>query len=200
MRITQETKQKNRLKILEVAAGLFLEQGFEKTTTRDISRACGMAKGTLFNYFSSKETLAMTLVAEAMEEGRESYLMRRDGGETITEDLFLFVASELRALRPYRTYIGPVLESGMSVFAKEAVCPVGESARRNHFKTLAEILGNHDYQLVKESVTLTLYWSLYLGILAHWSKDDSQNQEETLALVDYSMKLFTLTVSGGVPE
>jgi AcrR family transcriptional regulator len=200
MRITQETKEKNRLKILDTAARLFLEQGFEKTTTRDISKACGMAKGTLFNYFSSKETLAMTMVAEAMEEGRDVYLSRRGNDESLMEDLFLFVASELRALRPYRTYIGPVLESGMSVFAKEAICPVGEAARRNHIRTLADILSTHNYQLVEESVTLTLYWSLYLGILAYWSKDTSPNQEESLALVDYSMKLFSLTVSSGVPE
>ncbi|WP_028585267.1 TetR/AcrR family transcriptional regulator [Desulfogranum mediterraneum] len=200
MRITQEAKQQNRKRILQVAASLFSEQGYGKTTTRDISTACKMAKGTLFNYFPSKETLAMTMVAEAMEEGRERYLERRAGEESLVEELFLLVASELRALRPYRLYIGPVLESGMSVFAKEACCPAGEQARRAHLETVAAILAAHHYELVPESIAVTLYWSLYLGILAHWSKDTSSHQQATLSLLDYSMKVFAVTISGSLPE
>lgn len=198
MRITQEAKENNRKKILNVAATLFRELGYEKTTTRDISKGCGMAKGTLFNYFPSKETLAMTLVADAMEEGRLRYLKRRNGEESLEEEMFLFVASELRALRPFRKYIGPVLESTMSVFAKSSSCPAGEKARREHLLTVANILAGHNYQIDEKSVAVTLYWSLYLGILAHWSRDESELQQESLALLDYSMKVFGATVSGNI--
>ncbi|MFH0780978.1 MAG: TetR/AcrR family transcriptional regulator [Pseudomonadota bacterium] len=200
MRITQEAKRQNRQKILETAATLFNEQGYEKTTTRDISKACGMAKGTIFNYFPSKETLAMTMVAEAMEEGRQTYLKRRSGAENLLEDLFLFVASELRALRSFRLYIGPVLESGMSVFAKHSNCPAGEEARLAHLNTVGSILEDHDFEIPENSVTVTLYWSLYLGLLAHWSKDTSDNQQETLALLDYSMRVFTSIIAGHLPQ
>ena len=200
MRISQQAKQQNRERILKVAATLFAEQGYEKTTTRDISTACKMGKGTLFNYFPSKETLAMTMVAEAMEEGRKLYLKRKQGAESLVEDLFLLVASELRGLRPYRLYIGPVLESGMSVFAKQASCVAGEQARQSHLDTVATILAAHHYELVPESIAVTLYWSLYLGILAHWSKDNSSHQQATLTLVDYSMKVFVTTISGSLPE
>lgn len=181
---------------MERAAALFNELGYEKTTTRDISNACGMAKGTLFNYFSSKETLAMTMVAEAMETGRDMYLRRRTGEESFIEDMFLFVASELRALRPFRCYIGPVLESGMSVFAKHSICPAGEKARQAHLNTVGSILTSHNYEMIQDSIALTLYWSLYLGILAHWSRDTSPHQQESLTLLDYSMKVFALTISG----
>lgn len=198
MRITQEAKEANRKKILTVAFDLFQENGYEKTTTRDISTSCGMAKGTLFNYFASKETLAMTLVAEAMEKGRWQYLERRNNEESLEEDLFLFVASELRALRPFRSYIGPVLESTMSVFAKTSSCPAGEQARVEHLRTLGEILARHNFEMDKTSVTVTVYWSLYLGILAHWSQDGSHHQQETLALLDYSMKVFGATISGNI--
>lgn len=198
MRITKETKERNRKKILAVTATLFREQGYEKTTTRDISKACGMAKGTLFNYFPSKETLAMTLVADAMEAGRVHYFERRNGEESLEEDMFLFVASELRALRPFRKYIGPVLESTMSVFAKVSTCPAGEKARKAHLYTVGKILSAHNYDFVEDSITVTLYWSLYLGILAHWSKDDSYHQQQSLALLDYSMKVFGASISGNI--
>lgn len=195
MRITQEAKEKTRKTILEAAEKLFAKRGFEQTTTRDISAASGIAKGTLFNYFKSKETLAMTLVAEAMESGRKNYERRKTGEEGLVEELFLFVASELRALKPYRKYIGPVLESGMSVFSKRSICSAGEEARRNHLKTVGRILAKHGFAMEHNSIIVTLYWSLYLGILAHWSNDETPKQSETLGLIDYSMQTFANTIS-----
>jgi len=198
MRITKEAKEKNREKILEIAEKLFARKGYEQTTTRDISEACGMAKGTLFNYFDSKETLAMTLVARAMESGRQDYLRRKSGDESLVEELFLLVASELRALRPYRSYIGPVLESGMSIFTKKSICPAGDQARQAHLKTVEVALATRGFAAIRNSVAATLYWSLYLGILAHWSGDRSANQAESLALADYSLQVFVNTISGNI--
>ncbi|MCB2181078.1 MAG: TetR/AcrR family transcriptional regulator [Desulfobulbaceae bacterium] len=198
MRITQEAKKENRKKILRVAEKLFTRKGYEQTTTRDISESCGMAKGTLFNYFKSKETLAMTLVAQAMDKGRKNYLRRKSGRESLVEELFLLVASELRALRPYRDYIGPVLESGMSVFSKKSICPAGEEVRLAHMETVASILDAHGFEMVPNSIPVTLYWSLYLGILAFWSNDTSENQVETLAMIDYSMQTFVNTISANL--
>jgi len=37
---------------------------------------------------------------------------------------------------------------------------------------------------------MQLYWTLYLGVIAYWAADDSPNQEDTLALLDQSTKLF----------
>lgn len=200
MRITKEAKEINRAKILEVAEQLFTRNGYENTTTRDISSGAGMAKGTLFNYFNSKETLAMTMVAEAMESGRKAYMKRRTDEESLDEEMFLFIASELRALKSFRKYIGPVLESCMSIFAKQNICLAGEQARVNHLKTVRGILRSHGFDMESDSISVTLYWSLYLGILAHWSKDATTNQSETLALIDYSIQTFVNTISANIVE
>jgi len=198
MRITQQAKAENRIKILNMSQKLFNRLGYEKTTTRDISEACGMAKGTLFNYFKSKETLAMTMVADAMETGQKQYKSRKSGDENFEEELFLLIASELRALRPFRHYIGPVLESGMSVFSKISSCEAGDKARKSHLETVLKILLTHGFESAEDSIIITMYWSLYLGILAHWSRDNSDRQSETLTLVDYAMHMFTSTVVGEI--
>lgn len=198
MRITREAKENNRKNILETAEKLFAVRGYEQTTTRDISEACNMAKGTLFNYFTSKEDLAMTLVARAMESGRQTYLRRKSGDESLVEELFLLVASELRALKPYRPYIGPVLESGMSIFAKKSTCPAGDQARQAHLQTVEAALAGQGFSAIRNSTAATLYWSLYLGILAYWSGDQSENQVETLTLVDYTMQVFVNTIAGNI--
>ena len=50
-----------RDQILEAALGLFIENGFEKTPTSAISKAAGVATGTLFHHFKTKEDLINAL-------------------------------------------------------------------------------------------------------------------------------------------
>lgn len=196
MRITEQAKQETRARILEKAAGLFSAKGFEDCTTRDLAVAAGLAAGTLFNYFPSKETLAMTMVAEALNRGWEDFQRRRTGQEDLAEDLFLFIASGLRRLRPLRPFIGPVLERSLSPFPRKIVCPEGEAARQEHLADMQEIIGRHGFTEAPDYVAITMYWSLYLGILAFWANDESPNQEATQALMDYSIRMFVQVICG----
>jgi AcrR family transcriptional regulator len=200
MRVTKKAKEKTRATILAAAEKLFLRNGYEQTTTRDIASAAEIAAGTLFNYFPSKETLAMTMVADAMTKGGENYRKRRSGQESVEEDLFLLISSELRCLRPFRKFIGPVLESTMSLFSKSKSCPAGESARVEHLNTVKEIITADGACRIPDFIAISLYWSLYLGILAYWSKDRSRNQEETMAMIDYSLKVLTQAIGGNAGE
>ncbi|MEN8136255.1 MAG: TetR/AcrR family transcriptional regulator [Thermodesulfobacteriota bacterium] len=195
MRITKEAKKKTAQKILRAAEKLFTSVGYKDTTTRQIAEQAGIATGTLFNYFPSKETLAMSLLAEEISQGREDYFRRRSDDEDFSEDLFLLISSEIRRLKPYRKFVGPVLESTMSLFSKETSCPAGDSTRAEHLQAVRDIIHNHGYSKIPDYISTSLYWSLYLGILAFWSTDESRNQEETLALMDYSINVFTQTIS-----
>lgn len=66
MRIVKEaTERKNE--ILDAAAVLFSEKGFDHTSTNDILEAVGIAKGTLYHHFKSKEAI-MDAVIERQSE------------------------------------------------------------------------------------------------------------------------------------
>src|SRR6266702_3132225 len=145
MRISEQAKQESRARILEKAAELFVGKGFEDTTTRDIALAAGLAAGTMFNYFPSKETLAMTMVTEALGQGTEDFQRRRTGEEELTEELFLFIASGLRRLQPLRPFLGPVLERSLSPFPRKTVCQEGEAARLAHLDVVQKIIGRHRF-------------------------------------------------------
>jgi AcrR family transcriptional regulator len=54
MRVRTDRK---RQKIVEAAAALFIEQGFERTSMSAISARVGGSKATLYGYFASKEEL-----------------------------------------------------------------------------------------------------------------------------------------------
>ncbi|QHW33326.1 TetR/AcrR family transcriptional regulator [Paenibacillus rhizovicinus] len=54
-------KEQTRTRIKEAALTLFSEQGYELTTVEAIAKLAGVAKGTFFNYFSSKDELICDL-------------------------------------------------------------------------------------------------------------------------------------------
>lgn len=198
MRISEQSKQENRTRILAQSAKIFVSKGFEDTTTRDIAQASGLAVGTLFNYFPSKETLAMTMISDALTQGAEDFQRRRTGKEELAEELFLFVASGLRRLQPLRPFLGPVLERSLSTFPRKSICPKGETTRLTHLAAVQEIIARHSFVETPDYVAMTIYWSLYLGILAFWANDHSPNQEESKSLIDYSIRTFVHVISGAV--
>ena len=81
MRITAEAKAETRDRIIDVAARLFTTDGWDNTTTRGIATAAGIAAGTVFNYFESKEAIVAALMSEALEEAQKEVRKRHGGGE-----------------------------------------------------------------------------------------------------------------------
>lgn len=58
--MNEQVKDK-RTAIMEAALKLFTERGFHGTSTAQISKEAGVATGTLFNYFPTKEDLINSL-------------------------------------------------------------------------------------------------------------------------------------------
>jgi len=57
----EQTKLQNRQAILDAARGVFGEMGYEACTVRDIIRRTGLAAGTFYNYYRSKEEVYLAL-------------------------------------------------------------------------------------------------------------------------------------------
>jgi AcrR family transcriptional regulator len=58
-----------RERILEVALDLFTEQGFDKTSLREVSERVGVTKAALYYYFPSKEQIFAELVQRVHSVG-----------------------------------------------------------------------------------------------------------------------------------
>jgi AcrR family transcriptional regulator len=194
MRVTKKTKEKTRKTIVDTARKLFIKKGFDETTTRDIAAGSGIAAGTLFNYFSSKESLGMEIIAEALEAARDDYEKLRRGKEALEEDLFLYVVTGLNRLEPHRKYLAQVVETALSPFTGSAGNEAAERARITHLEEVTALLQMNDKAGQPSFVAIHLYWTLYLGVLAFWSQDTSPDQEDTLVLLDQSMRLFTASL------
>lgn len=220
MRVTQEVKDKTRDRILKSARKLFGARGFDPTTTRDIAAKAGIATGTLFNYYPGKEALGMALLAQALDAAEAEFASRLLRDESIEELLFAHAMTGIRTLAPYRSFVAEVLEAAMSPFALGAD---GDAARvrTRHLETVDRIISlcvaNRSACGLKATaqdiavqaadcaappthfVAMHLYWTLYLGALAFWTADESPNQEDTLVVLDQSIRLFvqSLGISNG---
>ncbi len=77
-----ELVQRRRRRIADAAVQLFIDNGFHKTTTRQIARAAGSSIGSLYEYFASKEDI-LYMVCESIhaevERGISEALSRAAG-------------------------------------------------------------------------------------------------------------------------
>jgi len=55
-----------KAKILDVAQKLFIDKGYEKTTTQEIVDISGLAKGTVFHHFKTKEYILLGVLEKSM--------------------------------------------------------------------------------------------------------------------------------------
>ena len=61
MRVTKSAEERKN-EILDVAEQLFVEKGFDNTSTNDIINEVGIARGTLYYHFKSKEEILDAMV------------------------------------------------------------------------------------------------------------------------------------------
>ena len=65
---TVKKPKERRAEIIAAARELFHKQGYDKTTMRHVMDALGIAKGTIYHYFRSKEELLEVVVSETIDE------------------------------------------------------------------------------------------------------------------------------------
>src|ERR1700722_17726858 len=105
----EKNKENTKRRILAAALELFKEKGLEGTTTKEISKRSGIAEGTLFNYFKTKEDLALYFFQKETDDliawFRADPRLRK---APLTEQLFAIIHRQLEYIEPYEDFIGAV--------------------------------------------------------------------------------------------
>jgi AcrR family transcriptional regulator len=98
---TQDQGSERREQILEVALKQFSDYGYHKTKVSDIVKAAGVAQGTFYWYFKSKEAIALEIIhnkeadllAVVSQGYRDSKVTVQEvvqASEKLFEDFFVF--------------------------------------------------------------------------------------------------------------
>jgi AcrR family transcriptional regulator len=140
-----------RRALLDAAAKLFAERGFDRTTVRDIAREAGANQSLLFRYFGSKDALFEEVVART---GREQI------ATTPAERLF---RTSLRGVLEPGGERNRVLETYLrSPGSDSAAEALRQELGHDYARTLATLTDAPDAELRAD---LALAWLLGIGLV-----------------------------------
>ncbi|NEN86929.1 TetR/AcrR family transcriptional regulator [Paenibacillus elgii] len=83
-------KQELKERIFTHAIKLFKEKGFDNVTVEEITQACGIAKGTFYNYFPKKEAVLLHLAVSQLESVHETIQNNKNMPDLKQQLLHLF--------------------------------------------------------------------------------------------------------------
>jgi len=197
-----QNKAAIRKRIVTAALSLFQTKGFDSTTTKAIARKAGIAEGTVFNYFHTKEDIALYFfeqeVDHAMATVRENPRLRK---APLEEKLFALVHSQLEFLAPHERFIGAAF-----IHALRPASPLGmfshraQELRHRYVGFVQELFQESLPKQRNNPITFLapeVFWFYYLGALLYWLHDSSPGKQNTLAFLDRSLSIGVSVLKQG---
>ena len=100
---------KTKRKIFETSMKLFAEKGYENTSIEEITATVGVAKGTLYYHFSSKEEIFNFLVEEGMKLLKNSIEIKTERVNNYIDKIKAVVLIQIKVIVKYENLITIVL-------------------------------------------------------------------------------------------
>ncbi len=104
MKVTNEIKYSKRELILDTAATLFSEYGFHEVNMEMVARKAGIAKGTIYNYFKSKDEIYFEINLSRLSSLIFELDKKFKSQESVIEDLRGFVIHVFMFLMKYKDF------------------------------------------------------------------------------------------------
>lgn len=112
-RISPEAREEVRRKLLSAAAAHFARHGLDRARVDTIAEEAGFAKGTIYNYFRSKEELFGAVLTEACRRTVSRYAAAPHGRGARAE-LEALVRADVSVLREEEGFIKVLVREALS--------------------------------------------------------------------------------------
>ena len=116
---------KTKRKIFETSMKLFAEKGYDATSIEEITATVGVAKGTLYYHFSSKEEIFNFLVEEGVKLLKNSIAIKTDKLSNSLDKIRAIVLIQIKILVKYENFMTIILSQIWGNDARSIMC-------RNH--------------------------------------------------------------------
>lgn len=126
---------KTKRKIFETSMKLFAEKGYDATSIEDITATVGVAKGTLYYHFSSKEEIFNFLVEEGIKLLKNSIEIKTQKLTTAIDKLRAVLLIEIKIMIKYENFISILLSQIWGNEPRNIVC-------KNHVFDCISIIEN----------------------------------------------------------
>jgi AcrR family transcriptional regulator len=197
-----QSKETIRKRIVSSALALFQTRGFDSTTTKAIARKAGIAEGTVFNYFKTKEDIALHFFEQEVDQAIASV---RDNPRLqkapLEEKLFNLVHSQLDYLAPYESFIGAAFIHALKPASRLGIFNHRAQELRHRYVGFVQELFEESLPKQRDNPITWLapdfFWIYYLGVLLYWLHDSSPDKQNTLAFLDRSLSMGVAVLRQG---
>ena len=129
-----------REKILSAAKSLFIEQGVNGTTIAEIAKQAGIAKGSVYSYFKSKQDIVIALMNQMIERGQHQLEELMLSSEATQQALIeKYIAQELSLMSEERA-LNQAIAMDDSLMMNEDMVQLIQSYRSEYYQGQLKLL------------------------------------------------------------
>jgi uroporphyrinogen III methyltransferase/synthase len=187
-------KEKKRERMLEVAAELFSKKNYHEVMMDDVARLTDVAKGTVYNYFSSKEELYFTIMSSKLENLNTSLKNKIASEISVIDSLHTYVIHLYMFMMKYQNFFLMYQKEYMN--AQNEFCDELREMSDELKSILSDVIykGKRDNQFrdVDESFTV----KLVLGSIFGAVQRGVENRYTGEKLIEEREKLFDFILHG----
>lgn len=114
--------KKTKRKIFETSMKLFSEKGYDATSIEEITATVGVAKGTLYYHFSSKEEIFNFLVEEGMELLKNSIKIKTSRCDNTIDKLKAILLIQVKGVKKYENILTIVMSQVLGNEPRNVLC------------------------------------------------------------------------------
>ena len=192
-------KERERLirkqEIIDASVKLFANKGFNNTTLDDIAASSEFGKGTIYNYFSSKEEIYSEIVEDVSKNLKQIIVQADKAAEsasdfvkTYTSDLFYYCLSNKEAYKLFVREIVP-FTTDLFVLNREKILRRHNSHRNILIKRFSDGIKQKEFRGSDPDKTVSLYQHLvfpYILYLIECPKKDLNEDSE----INFVLEVF----------
>ncbi|HWJ64607.1 MAG TPA: TetR family transcriptional regulator [Acidimicrobiales bacterium] len=171
-----------RERVIRAALDLGASGGYDAVQMRDVATSAGVALGTIYRYFSSKDHLLAAAMVEWTHDLERRVGQRPPKGDTITERVSDVLSRATRAMEKEPKLSESVVTALLSPDRGAAACQ--EDVSKSMTRIMSTALGDEFDPEFKTQATRTLghvWFSALIGWVNGWSGMDKVADELAIA-------------------
>lgn len=192
--------EQTRALILQTALELFRERGYEETTMRAIAEQAGVALGSTYYYFRSKETLIQAFYGRTHEEHLVLCQPLLEQEQTLHARLLGVMRLKIETIEPYHRFAGILFKTAADPQSPlNPFSPESGPVRQEATDLFAEVVSGAKERVPAdlEAELPDLLWLYHMGVILFWIHDNSPERGRTYRLVEHTVDLIVRLIGIG---
>jgi AcrR family transcriptional regulator len=175
-----------RSRLRELALQLFAEQGYEKTSLREIAERLGVTKAALYYYFKSKEDIVASLVEDYVAQLDD--LIAWGKGQPRTAATRAEIVHRYMDIVVNGTEVFRMLQQNQAAVSSLASAKERGELFKERMDSLVDLLAGHDAPIRDQVRAASCLMSISIGCM-HYQRRAADPEELRAALLDVALEL-----------